>query len=41
MLDKLDVEAARKVVERGVKSIGITAESDKLNLWIAYINLEN
>jgi len=41
MLDKLDVEAARKVVERAVKSVGITAEADKLNLWIAYMNLEN
>jgi len=41
MLDKLNVEAARKVVERAVKSVGITAESDKLNLWIAYMNLEN
>lgn len=41
MLDKLDAEAARRVVERAVKSVGITAESDKLNLWIAYMNLEN
>lgn len=41
MLDKLDVEAARRVAERAVKSIGMTAEDDKLNLWIAYMNLEN
>lgn len=41
MLDKLDAEAARRVAERAVKSVGITAESDKLNLWIAYMNLEN
>jgi len=41
MLDKLDVEAARKVAERAIKSIGMTAEADKLNLWIAYMNLEN
>ena len=41
MLDKLDVEAARRVAERAVKSIGMTAEEDKLNLWIAYMNLEN
>lgn len=41
MLDKLDAAAARKVAERGVKSIGMTAEDDKLNLWIAYMNLEN
>lgn len=41
MLDKLDIEAARRVAERAVKSVGISAESDKLNLWIAYMNLEN
>ena len=27
MLDKLDVEAARKVAERAIKSIGMTAEA--------------
>ena len=41
MLDKADVSAARKVVERAVKAIGMTAEADKLNLWIAYMNLES
>lgn len=41
MLDKLDVAAARKVAERAVKQVGMTAEADKLNLWIAYMNLEN
>lgn len=41
MLDKLDIVAARKIAERGVKAISMTAESDKLNLWIAYMNLEN
>ena len=41
MLDKLDIEAARRIAERAVKSIGMTAEADKLNLWIAYMNLEN
>lgn len=41
MLDKSGIEAARKVAERGVKNIGHTAEADKLNLWIAYMNLEN
>lgn len=40
-LDKLDIVAARKVAERAVKKIGMTAEADKLNLWIAYMNLEN
>jgi len=41
MLEKLDVEAARRVTERAVKSVSITAETDKLNIWIAYMNLEN
>jgi len=41
MLDKLDIAAARKVCERAVKAISMTAEADKLNLWIAYMNLES
>jgi len=41
MLEKLDAEAARKVAERAVKSVSMTAEADKLNIWIAYMNLEN
>ena len=41
MLEQLDVEAARRVAERAVKSVSITAETDKLNIWIAYMNLEN
>lgn len=41
ILDKLDLAAARKIAERGVQSISMTAENDKLNLWIAYMNLEN
>jgi len=41
MLDAADIESARKVVERAVKAIGMTAEADKLNLWIAYMNLES
>ena len=41
MLDKLDAEAARKIAERAVKSVNMTAEEDKLNIWIAYMNLEN
>lgn len=41
ILDKLDLSAARKIAERGVQSISMTAENDKLNLWIAYMNLEN
>ena len=40
MLDKLDANAARKVAERAVSAVSITAEADKLNLWIAFMNLE-
>jgi rRNA biogenesis protein RRP5 len=41
MKDKLGIESARKVAERGVKSISMTNEQEKFNMWIAYINLEN
>ena len=40
MLENLDVEAARRVAERAVKAVSMTAEDDKLNLWIAFMNLE-
>ena len=41
MLEKLDADAARRVAERAVKSVSISNEDDKLNLWVAYMNLEN
>lgn len=41
MIDKLGIESARKVAERALKSISISNEEDKLNLWVAYMNLEN
>ena len=41
MLEKLDVEAARRVAERAVKAVSLVAEGDKLNIWIAFMNLEN
>jgi rRNA biogenesis protein RRP5 len=41
MLEQLDAAAARRVAERAVKSVSITAEADKLNIWIAFMNLEN
>jgi hypothetical protein len=28
-------------MERAIKSIAITQEQDKLNLWIGYLNLES
>lgn len=41
MLEKLDAEAARRIAERAVKQVSITAEGEKLNLWIAFMNLES
>jgi len=41
MLDKLNIEAARRVAERAIKSVSISNEEDKFNLWVAYMNLEN
>lgn len=41
MLENLDAEAARRIAERAVKQVSMTAEDDKLNIWIAYMNLES
>lgn len=41
MIDKLGLESARRVAEKAVKSVSISNESDKFNLWVAYMNLEN
>lgn len=41
IIDNLGMESARKIAERAVKSVSISNEEDKFNLWIAYINLEN
>jgi len=41
VLDKLDIEAARRVAERAVKSVSMTNEADKLNIWIAFMNMES
>ena len=41
MLENLDAEAARRVAERAVSKVSMTAEDEKLNLWIAYMNLES
>lgn len=42
MLDAgLGIEAARKVVERGLKAIPTGEDREKLNLWTAYMNLES
>jgi rRNA biogenesis protein RRP5 len=41
LLDKLGIESARRIAERAVKSVSISNEEDKLNIWVAYMNLEN
>ena len=42
MLDQeLGVEAARKVAERAIKAIPMADDQEKLNVWTAFMNLEN
>ncbi|XP_062219315.1 rRNA biogenesis protein RRP5 isoform X2 [Phragmites australis] len=41
LLDLADVEKARAVAERALKTIHIREEEEKLNVWVAYFNLEN
>lgn len=41
MLSMADVEGARSVAERALKTINITCDNEKLNVWVAYLNLEN
>jgi rRNA biogenesis protein RRP5 len=41
ILEKLGIESARRIAERAVKSVSISNEDDKVNLWIAFMNLEN
>lgn len=36
-----DADQARAVGERGLESIGLGRDSEKLNVWIALLNLEN
>lgn len=40
-LDLGDADQARSIGERALKSIGLGQESEKLNVWIALLNLEN
>ncbi|KAJ6441591.1 rRNA biogenesis protein RRP5 [Purpureocillium lavendulum] len=35
-----DLSKAREVAERAIKSINIREETEKLNVWVAYLNLE-
>jgi rRNA biogenesis protein RRP5 len=41
ILDNLGMEAARRIAERAVKSVSMTSEEEKFNIWVAYMNLEN
>jgi rRNA biogenesis protein RRP5 len=41
VLEKVNIEGARKIAERAVKAVSLVADNDKLNLWIAYMNLES
>ena len=41
ILENLGLESSRKIFERAIKTIDISKQKEKLNIWIAYINLEN
>lgn len=41
ILEKVDIKAARKIAERAVQAVSRVADNDKLNLWIAFMNLES
>ncbi|KAK9062384.1 hypothetical protein SSX86_019570 [Deinandra increscens subsp. villosa] len=41
LLSLNEVEKARSIAERALRTINIREESEKLNVWIAYFNLEN
>ncbi|CAK9145936.1 unnamed protein product [Ilex paraguariensis] len=41
MLSLADVEKARSIAERALRTINVREESEKLNIWVAYFNLEN
>ena len=40
-LDLGDVEQARQIGERALKSIGLGQDVEKMNVWVAMLNLEN
>ncbi|KAL0900332.1 hypothetical protein Bca101_084293 [Brassica carinata] len=41
MLSLADIEKARSIAERALRTINIREEDEKLNIWVAYFNLEN
>ncbi|KAF3441966.1 hypothetical protein FNV43_RR15882 [Rhamnella rubrinervis] len=40
-LSLADVEKARSIAERALQTINLREENEKLNIWVAYFNLEN
>ncbi|XP_072042808.1 LOW QUALITY PROTEIN: protein RRP5 homolog [Amphiura filiformis] len=40
-LHSAEIEKARTVAERALKAISFREEQEKLNVWVAYMNLEN
>ncbi|CAL9042398.1 unnamed protein product [Musa banksii] len=36
-----DIEKACSIAERALRTINISEEGEKLNIWVAYVNLEN
>eukprot|EP00698_Gefionella_okellyi_P024672 TRINITY_DN8771_c0_g1_i1.p1 TRINITY_DN8771_c0_g1~~TRINITY_DN8771_c0_g1_i1.p1 ORF type:complete len:1836 (-),score=578.71 TRINITY_DN8771_c0_g1_i1:2327-7834(-) len=40
-LGRADVAAARTIAERALKTINYREEEEKLNVWVAFMNLEN
>ncbi|PPD84400.1 hypothetical protein GOBAR_DD18640 [Gossypium barbadense] len=41
MLNSANIEKARAIAERALRTINIREETEKLNIWVAYFNLEN
>jgi rRNA biogenesis protein RRP5 len=41
ILDKLGYSNAKKIFDRAIQNIDISLIKEKLNIWIAYMNLEN
>ncbi|KAL4232346.1 Protein RRP5 [Mactra antiquata] len=40
-LESTEIDKARAVAERALKTIAFREEQEKLNVWVAYLNLEN
>lgn len=40
-LKLVDLAKARKIAERAIQTISFREEEEKMNIWVAYLNLEN